>query len=62
MRLHAELVTKYRHWRSLRSIGLGLAPERVRLARLRRPGPALPHDLAEEAEAWLTPYRHGWLE
>jgi hypothetical protein len=62
MRLHAELVTKHRRWRSLRSIGLGLAPERVRLSRLRRPNRALPQDWAEEADAWLTPYRHGWLE
>jgi len=62
MRLHAELVTKHRHWRSLRSIGLGLSPERVRLARLRRPDPALPQGWAEEADGWLTPYRHGWLE
>lgn len=62
MRLHAALVVKHRRWRSLRSIGLGLAPERVRLARLRQPNLALPSGWGPEAEAWLTPYRHGWLE
>jgi hypothetical protein len=62
LRLHAQLVAKHRRWRSLRSIGLGLAPERVRLARLRRPGTPLPPAWADETDAWLTPYRRGWLE
>jgi glycosyltransferase involved in cell wall biosynthesis len=62
MRLNAQLVAKHRSWRSLRSIGLGLVPERVRLARLRRPGAPLPPSWADEADAWLTPYRRGWLE
>jgi glycosyltransferase involved in cell wall biosynthesis len=62
MRLHAQLVTRHHRLRSLRSIGMGLAPERLRLARARRPGPPPPLGWAEETDTWLAPYVRGWLE
>lgn len=61
MRLHAELVIRYHRRRSIRSIAMGVAPERLRLARMRRPGLPLPTTLVE-GTAWLSPYAHGWLD
>lgn len=63
MLLHAEMVVRLHRWRSLLSIGMGLAPERFRQARARRWTPhPLPPGWAEEATEWLTPYVNGWLE
>ena len=63
MLFHAEMVVRLRRWRSLLSIGMGLAPERVRKARARRSAPPpLPTGWAEEATEWLAPYASGWLE
>lgn len=57
IRLHAELLTRYRRWRSARSMLLGLAPERVRRRRSSRWVPPAPDPaLAAEAETWLAPY------
>jgi glycosyltransferase involved in cell wall biosynthesis len=57
IRIHAQLLTRYRHWRSARSILLGLAPERVRRSRAGRWVPPEPDaDLRAETEAWLAPY------
>jgi glycosyltransferase involved in cell wall biosynthesis len=57
IRIHAQLLTRYRHWRSARSILLGLAPERVRVSRRSRFVPPEPDPgLRAEAEAWLAPY------
>lgn len=61
MRLHAELVARHHRLRSLRSMTMGIAPERLRIARSRRPGPALPSGWAEQT-AWLATYAHGWLD
>lgn len=63
MLFHAEMVVRLQCWRSLLSIGKGLAPERVRQARARRRAPPLlPTGWVEEASEWLTPYTSGWLE
>lgn len=57
IRLYGELVLRYRHWRSARSILLGLAPERVRRSRRSRWVPPMPEpDLVSETETWLAPY------
>lgn len=57
IRLHAELVTRYRRWRSLRSILLGLAPERVRRSRSQGWVPPEPEGgLAAETTTWLALY------
>lgn len=57
IRLHAELVARYRRWRSARAILLGLAPERVRRSRTGRWVPPAPDAaLAAETTAWLAPY------
>ena len=63
MRFQAELVVRLHHWRSLLSIGMGLAPERVRQARARwRAPPRMPPGWVEETTDWLTPYTSGWIE
>jgi glycosyltransferase involved in cell wall biosynthesis len=63
MLLHAEMLLRFRRRRSLLSIGMGVAPERVRQARARRwTPPPLPSGWAEEATAWLAPYVSGWIE
>jgi glycosyltransferase involved in cell wall biosynthesis len=62
MRLHAELAARHHRWRSLRSIGMGLAPDRVRLARTGRLPAPLPAGWTEEATEWLARYRSGWLD
>jgi glycosyltransferase involved in cell wall biosynthesis len=57
VRLHAELLTRYRRRRSARSILLALAPENVRRSRRGSWVPPLPEDsLKDEAERWLAPY------
>jgi hypothetical protein len=57
MRLHADLVLQEHHWRSLRSIVMGVAPDRVRQARARRWVPVPPSaELDAEAREWLAPY------
>ena len=58
MRLHAQLVVQHHRWRSLRSLGMGLAPKWLRQARARRPGPELPPGWAAEATGWLAAYRN----
>ncbi|WP_170854018.1 glycosyltransferase family 2 protein [Microlunatus flavus] len=60
IRLHAELVTRYRRWRSLRTIALGLAPKGVRHRRAAGwVSPAPSPDVEAEARAWLAPYAAG---
>ena len=62
LRFHAEMVVRLHRWRSLLSIGMGLAPERVRRARARRwVPPPLPAGWAEEASGG-SPYASGWIE
>ena len=57
MQLHADLVVREHHWRSLRSLLMGVAPERVRLARARSWVPVAPSpELDAEAREWLAPY------
>lgn len=59
---HAEMVVRLHRWRSLRSIALGLGPERLRRARAGRyVPPPLPPGWEEEATTWLRPYASGWL-
>lgn len=62
MRLHAELAARHHRWRSLRSIGMGLAPDRVRRARAGRLPVPLPPGWTEEATQWLSRYEDGWLD
>ena len=59
---HAEMVVRLHRWRSLRSIALGLGPERLRRARASRwVPPALPTGWQDDAASWLRPYASGWL-
>jgi glycosyltransferase involved in cell wall biosynthesis len=63
MRMHSELVLRHQRWRSVRSIALGLVPERVLLARMHRPGDnPLPDGWAEDTDSWFAPYVKGWLD
>jgi len=63
LRFHGEMLVRLHRWRSLLSIGVGLAPERVRRARARRyVPPAMPPDWVDEAQGWLSPYTSGWLD
>jgi len=63
LRLEAQRLARYGGYRrTLRSLAVGLAPAQLR-ARLRRAARApFPSDWREEAEAWLAPYRSGWLD
>ena len=61
IRLHAELLTRYRRWRSARTILLGLAPERIRRSRTGQWVPPAPDpDLEAETRGWLASYARPW--
>jgi glycosyltransferase involved in cell wall biosynthesis len=62
MRMSAELVGRYRRWRTLGSVAIDLAPRQLRSARARRADVPLPPGWADEAQAWLAPYVRGWLD
>jgi glycosyltransferase involved in cell wall biosynthesis len=61
-RMHAELMLRHGQWRSLLSVGKGLAPLRVRQAHDRGREIVLPQDWGQEATTWLAPYASGWLD
>jgi glycosyltransferase involved in cell wall biosynthesis len=62
IRTNAELVLQFRRWRSIRSLVRGVVPDAVRPARSRNWRATPPEGWQPLCEAWLEPYRHGWLE
>jgi glycosyltransferase involved in cell wall biosynthesis len=62
IRMSAELVGRYRRWRTLGSVVTGLTPGQLRPTRGRRADVPLPPGWADEAQAWLAPYACGWFD
>lgn len=58
-RLHLALLMKHHRWRSIGSIGVGLAPRGLREVRARWLQPSAPPGWIQETSSWLPRYAQG---